>query len=235
MSASRLKALVVDDEPRIRRALELMLGRAGYDVRTASTAAEGLAAAVLSEPDVLLIDLVLPDGEGTGLCRQIREFSAAPIVLLSAVDDEREKVRALDAGADDYLTKPFGIDELLARMRAVRRRRVDGVVSEAEEELLRCGGVTIDLPRRRVSFEGRQAQTTPTEFRLLLELVRARGRVLTHERLLRLVWGPGYADDTAVLRVHIARLRDKLEAVGASRETVETIAGVGYRLFDGRP
>jgi two-component system KDP operon response regulator KdpE len=225
-----LRALVVDDEPRIRRALEVMLGRAGYDVRTAGTAAEGLASAVLTQPDVILIDLLLPDGDGSELCRQIREFSVVPVLLLSAVDDEREKVRALDAGADDYLTKPFGIDELLARLRAIRRRRapVDG----AGEDVIAASGLSIDLARRRIRFGDEEVRATPTEFRLAVELVSSRGRVLTHEMLLRTVWGAGYADDTAVLRVHIARLRDKLEAAGARRELVETIAGVGYRLAD---
>ncbi len=224
----RLKALVVDDEQPIRRALELTLTRAGYDVQTAATVHDALVAAALTPPDVVLLDLILPDGDGVGVTRELRAWTTVPILLLSAVDDEREKVRALDAGADDYLTKPFGVDELLARVRALLRR-ADGATGD-DRQVVTFGGVSVDLVRHVARAGEVPLQLTPTEFRLLRELVRARGRVLTHQMLLRSAWGPGYGDDTAVLRVHVARLRDKLEAAGLPRDAVDTLSGIGYRM-----
>jgi two-component system, OmpR family, KDP operon response regulator KdpE len=229
----RTRALVVDDEQPIRRALELTLSRAGYDVRTAATAREALVAAALDPPDIVLLDLVLPDDDGVSVCRELRSWTAVPILLLSAVDDEREKVRALDAGADDYITKPFGVDELLARVRALLRR-AEGATGD-DRQVATFGGVSVDLVRHVAAAGGRELHLTPTEFRLLRELVRARGRLLTHQMLLKQAWGAGYADDTAVLRVHIARLRDKLEAAALPRETVQTVLGVGYRMHEGPP
>ncbi len=229
-SLVRVKVLVVDDEQPIRRALELTLARAGYDVKTAATASDALVAAALAPPDLVLLDLVLPDGDGVGVCRELRAWTSVPILLLSAVDDEREKVRALDAGADDYITKPFGVDELLARIRALLRR-AEGATGDGRQ-VVTCGEVSVDLLRHVARVGDQPLQLTPTEFRLLRELVRAGGRVLTHQMLLRGAWGPGYGDDTAVLRVHVARLRDKLEAAGLSRDCVETISGVGYRMHE---
>jgi two-component system, OmpR family, KDP operon response regulator KdpE len=229
----RVKVLVVDDEHPIRRALELSLTRAGYDVQTAASVHDALVAAALRPPDLVLLDLVLPDGDGVGVTRELRAWTGVPILLLSAADDEREKVRALDAGADDYLTKPFGVDELLARIRALLRR-AEGAAG-ADRQIVAYGGVSIDLERRVAQVGDQLLQLTPTEFRLLRELVRARGRVLTHQMLLRQAWGPGYGRDTAVLRVHVARLRDKLEAVGLPREAVGTISGVGYRMHESEP
>jgi two-component system KDP operon response regulator KdpE len=217
--------LVLDDERGIRRALELTLKRAGYDVVTAETAQDALASAAITPPDLVLLDLVLPDGDGTGVCRELREWTDVPILLLSAVDDEREKVRALDAGADDYLTKPFGVDELLARLRALLRRGAGD-----DRPIAQHAGIDVDLVQRIAHAGGQELRLTPTEFRLLRELVTARGRVLTHGALLERVWGPAHGDETPVLRVHVARLRDKLEAAGVSRDAIETLAGVGYRL-----
>jgi len=227
-AALRTRVLVVDDEQPIRRALELTLRRSGYEVATAATARDALVAAALNPPAIVLLDLVLPDGDGVDVCRELRSWTAVPILLLSAVDDERDKVRALDAGADDYLTKPFGVDELLARMRALLRR-TEGAATE-EQQVITAGGITVDLVRHVAAVGERTLRLTPTEFRLLRELVRADGRLLTHQMLLRLAWGPGYAEDTAVLRVHVTRLRDKLEAAGLPRDLVETVSGVGYRL-----
>ena len=221
------RILVVDDEQAIRRALEVTLTRAGYRVQTAATAADALATAVLQPPDVVVLDLVLPDGDGAQVCRDLREWSSVPVLLVSVVEDEAEKVRALDAGADDYITKPFGVDELLARVRALLRRARRG---QRLESVIELGGLSIDVPRRRVLAGGEDIRLTPTEFGLLRELAVAEGRVLTHGMLLRAVWGPGYADESQVLRVHTARLRDKLEAHGLPRDTIETVTGVGYRF-----
>jgi two-component system, OmpR family, KDP operon response regulator KdpE len=223
----KTRILVVDDERAIRRALELSLSRAGYEVVTAATAEAAQVAAAAAPPDLALIDLVLPDGDGADLTREIRSWSSAPILLLSAVDEEREKVRALDAGADDYLTKPFGVEELLARVRALLRRAEGG---SGDRPALINGPIAIDAGQHLASVDGHELRLTPTEFRLLRELVASRGRVLTHAMLLRQVWGPGYVDDTAVLRVHVARLRDKLEEAGLERDVIETMTGVGYRM-----
>ncbi len=219
--------LVVDDERPIRRALEVTLGRAGYRVSTATDGSEALTAAALDPPDLVILDLMLPDADGAEVCSQLRDWLRAPILLISAVGDEQDKIRALDAGADDYLTKPFGIGELLARVRALLRRS-DG--AGAGDRVLEVGDLRIDLPRRGVTANGEEVRLTPTEFDLLKELALADGRVLTHQMLLRNVWGPGYAQETQLLRTHMGRLRDKLEEQGVPRKTIETLTGVGYRL-----
>jgi two-component system, OmpR family, KDP operon response regulator KdpE len=219
--------LVVDDERPIRRALEVTLTKAGYRVSSAADAADTLTKAALNPPDLVILDLVLPDADGAEVCRQLRDWLQAPILLISAVDEEADKIRALDAGADDYLTKPFGIGELLARVRALLRRS-DGVV--AGDQVVEAGGVRIDLPHRLVTAGGEEVRLTPTEFDLLKELALADGRPLTHQMLLRKVWGRGYAEETQLLRTHMGRLRDKLEARGIPRTTIETLTGVGYRL-----
>jgi two-component system KDP operon response regulator KdpE len=218
---------VVDDERAIRRALEVTLTRAGYDVATAADGGETLLAAAQTPPDLIVLDLVLPDVDGADLCRQLRDWLRAPILLISAVGDERDKIRALDAGADDYLTKPFGVGELLARVRALLRRA--GQTSQADH-VVSAGPLTIDLPRRVVKSGDAELHLTPTEFELLKELALADGRPLTHRTLLRTVWGPGYEGDMQLLRTHMGRLRDKIEAGGAPRSTIETLTGVGYRL-----
>jgi two-component system KDP operon response regulator KdpE len=219
--------LVVDDERPIRRALEVTLTRAGYRVSTATDGSEALTAAALDPPDLVILDLMLPDADGAEVCSQLRDWLRAPILLISAVGDEQDKIRALDAGADDYLTKPFGIGELLARVRALLRRS-DG--AGAGDRVLEVGDLRIDLPRRGVTANGEEVRLTPTEFDLLKELALADGRVLTHQMLLRNVWGPGYAQETQLLRTHMGRLRDKLEEQGVPRKTIETLTGVGYRL-----
>jgi two-component system, OmpR family, KDP operon response regulator KdpE len=219
--------LVVDAERPIRRALEVTLTRAGYRVSTATDGSEALTAAALDPPDLVILDLMLPDADGAEVCSQLRDWLRAPILLISAVGDEQDKIRALDAGADDYLTKPFGIGELLARVRALLRRSDS---AGAGDRVLEAGDLRIDLPRRGVTANGEEVRLTPTEFDLLKELALADGRVLTHQMLLRNVWGPGYAQETQLLRTHMGRLRDKLEEQGVPRKTIETLTGVGYRL-----
>jgi two-component system KDP operon response regulator KdpE len=219
--------LVVDDERQILRALRIILRDAGYEVATASNAHEALEALALRPPDAAIVDLILPDGNGMDICRSIREWSAMPVIVLSAVGDEREKIRALEAGADDYVTKPFGPGELIARLGAVLRRAADG---EPEEPVLRADGLELDLAAHRVTLDGRDVHLTPTEYELLRVLMQARGRLMTHRALLSEVWGPGYADDTQVLRVHIANLRRKIEPDAELRRLIVTDPGVGYRF-----
>jgi len=227
VTAGSTRILVVDDERPIRRALEVTLAKAGYTVNTAIDASEALTQAALQPPDLLILDLMLPDADGADVCRQLRDWMQAPILLISAVGEEQDKIRALDAGADDYLTKPFGIGELLARVRALLRRS-EGTVSG--EQVIEVGQLTIDLPHRIVTAAGNEVHLTPTEFDLLKELALADGRPLTHKMLLRKVWGAGYAQEMQLLRTHMGRLRDKLEAQGVPRTSIETLTGVGYRL-----
>lgn len=226
--SDRARILICDDEAQILRALRVILGDAGFEVVPATTAREALDAVAVRPPKAAIIDLVLPDGDGVDVCRSIREWSEMPILVLSAVGDEREKVRALDAGADDYVTKPFGPDELVARLRAALRRVSP---AEAAEPVLAVGEVEIDLPARRVTRGGEEVHLTPTEFDLLRLLVRNRGRLMTHRALLREVWGPGFQDDTQVLRVHIANLRRKIEPQAGKPTLIRTDPGVGYRFM----
>ena len=195
--------LVVDDERQILRALRIILRDAGFEVATAATADEALDALAVRPPDAAILDLVLPDGNGVDICRSIREWSEMPVIVLSAVGEEAEKVRALEAGADDYVTKPFGPDELIARLRAALRRARPGA---RDEPVLRAPGLELDLAAHRVSVDGSEVHLTPTEYELLRVLMQQRGRLMTHRPLLTEVWGPGYEDDTQVLRVHVANL-----------------------------
>ena len=223
--------LVVDDEPQIVRGLKIILRSAGYSVEAAETKADALALLASRPPDALVLDLVLPDGEGVEVCREVRRWSGLPILVLSAVGDEREKVRALDAGADDYVTKPFGTDELLARLRAVLRRSVqDGGSSQVE-----IGELMIDLADRRVTRGGTEVHLTPIEFELVRALAQHQGRLVTHRQLLQEVWGPGYGEETHYLRVHVAHIRAKLEPDPARPRYLLTEPGVGYRLRDPEP
>jgi two-component system, OmpR family, KDP operon response regulator KdpE len=218
--------LVVDDEPQILRALSVILRNAGYDVATAETKTEALDAVSVRPPDAMVLDLVLPDGSGVDVCRAVRDWSALPIIVLSAVGDEREKVRALDAGADDYITKPFGTEELLARLRAVLRRAGD----EREEPVVSVGDLSIDLADRLVTRDGEQIHLTPIEFDILRELARHSGKLVTQRQLLQAVWGPGYDLETHYLRVHVAHIRAKIEPDPSHPRYVITEPGVGYRL-----
>jgi two-component system, OmpR family, KDP operon response regulator KdpE len=229
MSEAGAHVLVVDDEPQILRGLKVVLRSAGFQVAQAASKREALDAVAVRPPDVMILDLVLPDGSGVEVCEEVRRWSALPIIVLSAVGDEREKVRALDAGADDYVTKPFGTDELTARIRAALRRR-DAGDGGAGEPIVRVGAVEIDLAARRVTRDGADVHLTPIEFDLLRVLAVHRGKLVTHRALLREVWGPGYADETHYLRVHVAHIRRKLEGDPARPEIILTDAGVGYRL-----
>ena len=226
MNAPRV--LVVDDEPQIVRGLKIILRGAGYAVEAADTKADALAALAARPPDALVLDLVLPDGQGVDVCREVRTWSRLPIVVLSAVGDEREKVRALDAGADDYITKPFGTDELLARLRAVLRRSGDGGGSP----LIEVGELVIDLTDRSVSRGGEPIHLTRIEFELLRVLAQHQGRLVTHRQLLQEVWGPEYGEETHYLRVHVAHIRSKLEPDPSRPKYLITEPGVGYRLRD---
>ena len=220
------RILVCDDELQILRALKIVLRDAGFEVVATASAAEALDAAALKPPDAAIIDLLLPDGTGVEVCRTLREWSDAPIVVLSAVGDEDAKVEALEAGADDYVTKPFGPRELVARLQAVLRRANQ---QGQQEPAVAVDGLEIDLAARAVRRDGAQVHLTPTEYDLLRALVRNRGRLMTHRALLTEVWGPQYGDDTQVLRPHIATLRRKIEPAGEPRY-IRTDAGVGYRF-----
>jgi len=222
----RARVLVCDDEPQILRALKVVLREANFDVEATETAEQALDRAAVRPPDAAIIDLLLPDGDGIEVCRSLREWSAAPIILLSAVGDEGEKVRALEAGADDYVVKPFGPRELVARLEAALRR----AEPEAAEPRVSADGLEVDLAARVVSREGEEIHLTPIEFSLLKVLVRNRGRLMTHRALLTEVWGPGYAEDTQVLRTHIANLRRKIEPRESGQGLIRTDPGVGYRF-----
>jgi two-component system KDP operon response regulator KdpE len=225
MSAQRV--LVVDDEPQILRALRTSLRGAGYEVETAETAEGALAALAAGKPDAVVLDLVLPDGTGIDVCRELRTWSDAPVIVLSVVGDETEKVAALDAGADDYVTKPFGVEELLARLRAALRR-----VDAPAEPVVELGDLRIDLEKRAVSVRGEPVQLTPHEFALLRVLARNPGKLLTHGMLLREVWGRGYGDESHYLHVYVSQLRRKLEPDPARPRYILTEPGAGYRLAE---
>ncbi len=224
--SSAPRVLVVDDEPHILRGLGIILRSAGYTVETAETKEAALATVALRPPDALLLDLVLPDGTGVEVCTEVRRWSPLPIVVVSAVGDEREKVRALDAGADDYVTKPFGSDELLARLRAVLRR----VPDPGTGALITLGEVVIDLADRQVTRGENVVHLTPIEFDIVKVLAQNAGKLVTHRQLLHEVWGPEYGEETHYLRVHVAHIRAKLEHDRARPEYLITEPGVGYRL-----
>jgi two-component system KDP operon response regulator KdpE len=224
---SKQRVLVVDDEPHILRALQTNLRGAGYDVETADTAEAALAVAAAHPPDAVILDLVLPDGRGTDVCRELRRWSSAPVLLLSVVGDEREKVAALDAGADDYVEKPFGIEELLARLRAALRR-----AGPSGEPVLEIGDLVVDVENRTASMAGREVQLTPNEFELLRVLAQNEGKLLTHPALLREVWGPAYGDESHYLHVYVSQLRRKIEPDPARPRYLLTAPGAGYRLVN---
>jgi two-component system KDP operon response regulator KdpE len=219
------RVLVVDDEPQFLRALVTNLRGAGYEVDTAVTAAEALTAAGLNPPDAFILDLLLPDGTGVEVCRELRTWTDAPIVLVSAVGEEEEKIAALDAGADDYVTKPFAIGELLARLRAALRR-----AGAPGEPVLSVGPITVDLEKHAVTVGGKAVHLTPHEFRLLRVLAQNEGKLMTHRAILREVWGPAYGDESNYLHVYVSQLRRKLEPDPARPHYLLTEPGAGYRL-----
>jgi two-component system, OmpR family, KDP operon response regulator KdpE len=216
--------LVCDDELQILRALRVVLKDAGFQVVTVAGAEEAVNAASVHPPHAAIIDLVLPDGDGVEVCRRLREWSEMPILVLSAVGDELEKIRALNAGADDYVTKPFSPGELVARLNAVLRRAQGG----PSEPVISASGLDIDVAAHEVRRDGTAVHLTKTEFELLHTLAANRGRLMTHRSLLVDVWGPGYADDKQVLRAHMANLRRKIETNG--QRYIRTDPGVGYRF-----
>jgi two-component system, OmpR family, KDP operon response regulator KdpE len=225
--SSRPRVLVCDDEPHIVRALKIVMREAGFEALPAETVTEALQVATLHRPHAAILDLVLPDGDGVQVCRAIREWSDMPILVLSAVGDEDQKVRALEAGADDYVTKPFSPRELVARLQAVLRR----AAPQAGEPVVEADGLAIDLGARVVRRGGKEIHLTPIEFDLLRVLVRNRGRLLTHRALLQEVWGPAYTEDVPTLRTSIARLRRKIEPEGEpGPRYIRTDPGVGYRF-----
>ena len=226
------RVLVVDDEPQIRRAIRAGLSAHGFEVEQAESGEMALDQISLSPPDVVILDLGLPDLPGIDVVREVRTWSAVPIIILSVKDSERDKVRALDSGADDYVTKPFGMDELLARVRVALRHSSR---QEHLEPMLRFGDLLIDLPRRVVTVSGKEVHLTPTEFELLRELAVNAGKVLTHQMLLSRVWGPASSDSTHYLRVYVNQLRQKIEQDASRPRHILTEPGVGYRFRDESP
>ncbi|HZO36106.1 MAG TPA: response regulator transcription factor [Solirubrobacteraceae bacterium] len=218
--------LVCDDDPQILRALRVVLRDAGYDVVLAETGEEALDRAAVRPPQAAIVDLMLPGIDGVEVCRRLREWSDMPVIVLSAVDEEAEKVRALRMGADDYVTKPFSPDELIARLEAALRR----AGASADEPVLEADDLALDMAAHRVTLAGAEIHLTPIEFSLLRILMVNRGRLLTHRALLTDVWGPEYADATSVLRTHIANLRGKIEGRDAERRFIRTDSGIGYRF-----
>ena len=233
MSESRGLVLVVEDEPQMRRFLRASLGAEGYRVREAWTVSDGLREVAAEHPDVVLLDLGLPDGDGLDLLRRVREWSQVPVIVVSARGREEEKVAALDAGADDYLPKPFGTKELLARLRVALRHARSGTAPG--EPVLVAGPLRLDLERREATVDGRAVRLTPIEWRLLALLARHAGKVLTHAQILREVWGPSAAAQTHYVRVFMAELRRKIEADPSRPRLLLTEPGVGYRLADAPP
>ncbi len=218
--------LVVDDEPQILRALEPSLRGAGYQVVTAASLAGARVQAASRRPDAIVLDLVLPDGDGIELCRELRAWYDAPVLVLSAVGEERQKIAALDAGADDFVTKPFSVEELLARLRAALRRS-----APSAEPVVTIGDLTIDLERRLVTKRGEIVSLTPHEFSFLALLARNRGKLLTHGAILRAVWGAAYQEESHYLHVYASQLRRKLEDDPRRPRYLITEAGAGYRLI----
>ncbi len=220
------RVLVIDDEPQIHRFLKPALEAAGYTVERAETGAEGLRLAAGRAPDVVLLDLGLPDMDGQEVLRRLREFSAVPVIALSARDREQDKIAVLDLGADDYVEKPFGVGELLARIRTAMRHRL---AQQGLGTVHQAGPVEIDLERRQVRLDGNRLELTPREYALLELLLRSAGKVVSHRQLLTGVWGPAHAEDVQYLRVYVRQLRQKLGRAGA---LVETEPGMGYRFSE---
>ena len=225
MSGQRV--LVVDAEPQILRALRATLRGAGYDVQTADTAEAALVSAAAHPPEAVILDLVLPDGNGTEVARDLRTWTSAPIIVLSAGGEEHQKIEALDAGADDHVTHPVGVDELLARLRAVLRR-----ATPTQEPVIEIGALHIDVPERIVTVDGARVRLSPHEFDLLRVLAQNEGKLLTHRTLLREVWGPAYQVEAHYLHVYVSQLRRKIEPEPSSPRYILTEPGAGYRLVE---
>ncbi len=226
--ARKPTALVIDDEVQLRRLLRVCLEANGYRVVDAAAGQEGIVAAAQSRPDVVILDLGLPDMTGVQVLQRLREWSRVPVVVLSVRDREEDKIAALDAGADDYVTKPFGTGELLARLRVAQRHAQPG----PEPGVFRAGALEVDLTARVVRLKGREVKLTATEYSLLRLFVQHAGKVLTHRQILREVWGPRALEQTHYLRVYIAHLREKLETTPAEPRLIVTESGVGYRLME---
>lgn len=224
----RARILVVEDEPDIRRFVRMTLESQGHEVHEAPTLQRGLVEARSRRPDLAIVDLGLPDGDGVDLIRDLRTWSTAAVIVLSARSGEADKVAALDAGADDYLVKPFGAAELLARVRAQLRRQT--LASASADPVVRFGQISVDLARRVVERAGAPVHLTPIEYRLLTHLAAQPDRVITHQHLLKAVWGPGHAEDTHYVRVHMANLRKKVEEDPSMPRHLLTEAGIGYRF-----
>jgi two-component system, OmpR family, KDP operon response regulator KdpE len=229
VSADGPQVLVIDDEVQIRRFLRISLEAHGYRVHEAVRGDEGITRAATIRPDLIILDMGLPDMDGQDVLRRLREWTKTPVIILSVRDSDRDKVAALDAGADDYLTKPFSTDELMARLRAALRHAAPA----GEQQLFQSGTLTVDLTRRLVTLHGEPVRLTPTEYALLRLLIQHAGKVLTHRQILRAVWGPEYENETHYLRVFFAQLRQKLEADPARPALILTEPGVGYRLAGG--
>jgi len=228
MTQPHARILIVEDEADIRRFVRLTLQSEGHEVFEAATLQRGLIEAGTRRPDLLVLDLGLPDGDGVTLIRDLRGWSALPVIVLSARTGEADKIAALDAGADDYLVKPFGAGELMARVRAQLRRSQQPL--QSGEPVLRFGSIEVDLVRRSVQRAGAALHLTPIEYKLLTHLIAQPDRVLTHQQLLKAVWGPGHADDQHYVRVHMANLRKKIEDNPAMPQHLITEAGIGYRF-----
>ncbi|MCL4266914.1 MAG: response regulator [Anaerolineae bacterium] len=226
MNESGLRLLVVDDERAIRRFMQTALAAHGYHIIEAATGQEALTAVAQYRPDIVILDLGLPDMDGVEVTQRLREWTAVPIIILSVRDQEQDKIAALDAGADDYLTKPFSVGELLARLRAALRRARQPAV----DPVLETNGLVVDMARRLISVQGAEISLTPTEYDLLRILAVNAGKVLTHQQLLRQVWGMGYEDESHLLRVNISNLRHKIEPDPSRPIYIITEPGVGYRL-----
>jgi two-component system KDP operon response regulator KdpE len=230
MSSEGPKILIIEDEQEIRRFLRISLANHGYRLVEAETGREGLMQAASQQPDLIILDLGLPDIDGMEVIGEVRQWSHVPIVILSARGQEHEKVKALDAGADDYLTKPFSVGELLARLRVALRHAAEST-GEPGEPVFSLGRLRVDLVRRQVFVDNQAVHLTPIEYRLLTTLIRYAGKVVTHRQLLREVWGPDSLFETHYLRVYMAALRQKIEADPARPQFLMTEPGVGYRLF----
>ncbi len=221
--------VLIEDEPQIRRFLRATLNGQGYRLFEAATGADGIVEVGSRQPDVVIIDLGLPDMDGVAVIRRLREWTAVPIIVLSARGQERDKVTALDAGADDYVSKPFSAGELLARIR-VALRHTAGASHEGDEAAFKVGDLQVDRLRRYVALGGAEVRLTPTEYKLLTTLIRHAGKVVTHQQLLREVWGPAHTEQAHYVRIYMAHLRHKLEAEPARPRYLLTEPGVGYRL-----